>query len=482
MPGDVPLDELRRALHEAADLVADYVGGVGERPVLPLVEPGEISAALPDEAPEQAEAMEAILADYRRWIEPNAGHWNHPGFLGYFAISASAPGIVGETLAAGLNVNAMLWRSAPAPTELETTVCDWLRRLVGLPDHFRGHINDTASISTFLALAAARHASDLDVRRLGLAGRAEVPPLTVYASDQAHSSVDKAVMALGLGHENLRRIPVGRDFALDPEALARAIEKDRSEGRRPIAVVATVGTTATTAVDPLPEVAALCAEHELWLHVDAAYAGSAAICPEFRPHFEAWERADSIVFNPHKWLFTPLDCSLLYVRDETLLKAAFSLVPAYLETGDTAETNLMDLGLQLGRRFRALKLWMVVRRFGAEGLRERIREHCRLARRFAERLEADPDFELAAPVPFSLVCFRWAPRGVAPERRDALNQQLLERLNAGAPTFLSHAVLDGRFTLRMAVGNLRTEERHLDELWSRMRRVVTELVVGLRSD
>jgi aromatic-L-amino-acid decarboxylase len=476
MPGDIPNQELRRALHEVADLIADYVGGVADRPVLPDVEPGAVRAALPTSPPERPEAIDAVLADYRRLIEPNVTHWNHPGFMAYFGITASGPGIVGEALAAALNVNAMLWRTSPAATELEEVVCDWLRQMVGLPEGFLGHVNDTASVSTFLALAAARHGlADLDIRRLGLAGRAEVPVLRVYCSDQAHSSVDKAVMALGLGHDNLRHVASDSDFRLDPAALREAIAADRAAGHRPMAVVATIGTTSSTSVDPVASVAEICAEEGLWLHVDAAYAGSAAICPELRGMFAGWERADSIVVNPHKWLFTPVDCSVLLVREVDRLRSAFSLVPEYLRTTEEGEvTNLMDLGIQLGRRFRALKLWMVIRRFGVEGLREAIAEHCRLARQLASWIEADPAFELCAPVPFSVVCFRWRGPGLDEPEIEARNRRLLDAVNRAGPVFLSHTSLAGRWVLRVAIGNLKTAERHVAQAWDLIRRAASE--------
>jgi aromatic-L-amino-acid decarboxylase len=396
--------------------------------------------------------------------------------MAYFGITASGPGIVGEALAAALNVNAMLWRTSPAATELEEVVCDWLRQMVGLPEGFLGHVNDTASVSTFLALAAARHGlADLDIRRLGLAGRAEVPVLRVYCSDQAHSSVDKAVMALGLGHDNLRHVASDSDFRLDPAALREAIAADRAAGHRPMAVVATIGTTSSTSVDPVASVAEICAEEGLWLHVDAAYAGSAAICPELRGMFAGWERADSIVVNPHKWLFTPVDCSVLLVREVDRLRSAFSLVPEYLRTTEEGEvTNLMDLGIQLGRRFRALKLWMVIRRFGVEGLREAIAEHCRLARQLASWIEADPAFELCAPVPFSVVCFRWRGPGLDEPEIEARNRRLLDAVNRAGPVFLSHTSLAGRWVLRVAIGNLKTAERHVAQAWDLIRRAASE--------
>jgi len=457
-------------MHRVADLVADYLEGVGDRPVVPPVSPGEVRQVLPASPPEEPEPIDTILDDYLRVIEPNVTHWNHPGFLAYFAITGSGPGILGETLAAALNVNAMLWRTSPAATELEERVCEWLGQMMGLPRELRGHINDTASSSSLVALAVARHSlPGLDVRVKGLAGRPAAPPLTVYASDQAHSSIDKAAIVLGVGQENVRRVASDESFRMSVPALAGAIARDRAEGRLPMAVVATAGTTSTTSVDPIPEIADLCAREKIWLHVDAAYAGPAAICPELRERMPGLERADSLVVNPHKWLFTPVDCSVLFVRDPALLKDAFSLVPEYLRTDDGEVTNLMDYGFQLGRRFRALKLWMVIRAFGVEGLRERIREHCALAAWLAERLAADPRFELAAPVPFSTVCFRARVEG-PPEEQDRCNERLLARINAAGPVFLSHTVLKGRYTLRVAIGNLRTERAHVEALW--------ELLVG----
>ena len=452
-------------MHRAADMIVDYLEKVGEYPVLPPVAPGEVAAGLPDSPPEAPEPLDRVLDDYRRQIEPNVTHWNHPGFFAYFAISGSGPGIVAEALAAGLNVNAMLWRTSPAAVELEERVCDWLRQMMDLPDDFRGHINDTASSSSLVALAAARHRLPVDARARGLAGRADLPALTVYASDQAHSSIDKAAIVLGVGHDNVRRVASDAEFRMSVPALAQAIASDREAGRLPMAVVATAGTTSTTSVDPVEEIADLCAREGIWLHVDAAYAGSAAICPELRALMPGLGRADSLVVNPHKWLFTPVDCSVLYVRDPALLRAAFSLVPEYLRTDEPGVTNLMDLGFQLGRRFRALKLWMVIRAFGVAGLQERIREHCGLARELANRIEADPGFELVAPAPFSAVCFRARLETGTPEEQDRFNERLLARVNAAGRFFLSPTVLRGRYTPRVAIGNIRTGREHLDDLW-----------------
>ena len=454
--------EFRKQLHQAADLVADYLERVGDYPVLPPVKPGDVRAKLPAKPPQSPEPMDALLADYRSLIEPNVTHWNHPGFFAYFAITGSEPGIIAETLTAGLNVNHMLWKSGPAPTELEETTTDWLRQMMDLPPAFRGHINDTASSSTLVAIAAARHkASRGEVRTRGLAGRA---PMTVYASDHVHSSIDKAVMALGLGHEQLRRVPVDERFAMRPEALAELIKRDRKAGLQPIAVVATGGTTSTTSVDPIRACAGVAHDEGLWLHADTAYAGAAAICPEFRATLDGLELADSIVVNPHKWLFTPVDCSVLFLREPDVLREAFTLTPEYLKSTEAGVTNLMDYGPQLGRRFRSLKLWFVIRSYGVDGLRTIIRRHCELAHRFADWVASTTGFEVCAPVPFSTVCFR-ATDGASLEEQNAFNERLLAKVNAAGPVFLVHTKVNGRIMLRLAIGNARTTERHVRQAW-----------------
>ncbi len=460
--GDIPVAEFRRAMHEVADLAADYLEHAGDYPVLPHVTPGEVRGRLPAAPPEQPEPLEALLADYKRLIEPNVTHWNHPRFFAYFGISGSGPGIMGEALAATLNVNTMLWRSGPASTELEETVCDWLRQLLRLPATFRGHINDTASMSTLLAIAAARHRVEGGaVRDRGLQ---QLPPLTVYASEQAHSSVDKSMITLGLGLGQLRKVPVDGEFRMQPAALERLIADDRAAGRLPIAVVATAGTTSTTSIDPVAAIAAIAEREEMWLHVDAAYAGGAAICPEFRALLEGIDAADSIVVNPHKWLFTPVDCSVLLLRNPDEMRAAFALTPEYLRTTEQGVTNLMDFGPQLGRRFRALKLWFVLRAFGAEGLRARIRGHCALARRLASWIEAEPGWEVVAPVPFSTVCFR-SLKGATPEAQDRTNDAIGAAVNAEGTIVTSSTKLRGRTTLRVPIGNIRTTEADVRKAW-----------------
>jgi aromatic-L-amino-acid decarboxylase len=457
--------------HRVIDRIAEYLAAPERWPVLPAIAPGELTAALPPAPPDVGEPFADILADYDRLIPPATTHWNHPGFLAYFAVSASGAGILAETLAAALNVNAMLWQTGPAATELEMVAVDWLRQLMGLPPGFSGTINDTASSSTLYALAAAREVdAALRVREDGLAGRPEVPPLRVYCSQEAHSSVDKAAVTLGLGLRGVRRIAVDAEFRMLPDALAAAIAADRAAGVRPIAVVATVGTTSTTSVDPVPAIADICEREGVWLHVDAAYGGAAAVVPELRWALAGCERADSLVVNPHKWLFVPIDCSVLYCRREDVLRRAFSLVPDYLTTSQGAGArNLMDYGVSLGRRFRALKLWFVLRWFGAAGLAAVIREHVRLAGLFSGWVAADPRFERLAPAPFSVVVFRERVPGMAEAALDLRNARLLEAVNASGEVYLSHTRVRGRYALRLAVGNIRTTEAHVRRAWDIIR-------------
>ncbi len=471
--GDMDPEEFRRHAHRVADWIADYLAAPDRYPVLAQVRPGEIRNQLPAAAPEDGEPFESIFADFERVVIPGLTHWNHPGFFAYFAITGSAPGVLADFLSAALNVQAMLWRTSPAATELEEVALAWLRRLIGLPDSFEGVIYDTASISTLHALAAAREQAVPFVRARGLAGREDVPKLRVYCSDQAHSSVDKAVILLGLGHESLRRIPSDGEFRMRTDVLATAIEEDRTAGWLPIAAVATVGTTSTTSVDPVKEIAAICRAEQMWLHVDAAYAGVAAMVPGFEWILSGADEADSLVVNPHKWLFTPFDLSAFYCRRMDRVRAAFALTPEYLQTVEAAPVhNLMDTGVQLGRRFRALKLWMVVRHFGARGLRERLAEHVRLAQMFAGWVDASDDFERVAPVPFSVVCFR---ARAARETADALNERILERVNAGGEIFMSHTKLNGRYVLRLAIGNLHTTEHHVARAWTLLQGAAHEL-------
>ena len=470
--GDMSTQEFRRFGHEIVDWIADYFERIEELPVLAQIEPGELKAQLPTSPPQVGESMEAILADVDRLIVPALTHWSHPSFFAYFATSTSAPGIFGELLSAAFDVKSMLWRTSPAATELEEVVLDWLRQMIGLDDGMSGFIYDTASVSSMHAIAAAREGVEMRIREEGMSGRKDLPLLRVYASEQAHSSIDKGIITLGLGQRALRKIPADSEFRMDPRALAEAIDEDKRDGMLPFCVVATVGTTSTSSVDPVPAIVEVCEKHAIWLHVDAAYAGSAAIVPELRHILDGCERADSLVLNPHKWLFTPFDLSVLYCRHMDLLRRAFSLVPEYLRTPEQEKVRSgSDYGVQLGRRFRALKLWMIIRYFGHEGLAARIREHCRLAKLFASWIEVSPDWELMAPVPFALVCFRACPKvegkteEVQAKRLDALNEAIMHGVNATGKAFLSHTKLNDKLTLRLSIGNIRTSERHVRQVW-----------------
>lgn len=477
--GDMSSEDFRRYGRQVVDWIADYLSHSERYPVLSQNDPGDLKKALPSVAPELGEAMETMLADLDRLVVPGVTHWNHPGFFAYFAISGSAPGILGEMLSAAFNVNAMLWRTSPSATELEEVTLEWLRQMIGLPESFGGVIYDTASISTLCAIAAAREAvPGLRVREdgLGVTGA----KLRMYASEHVHSSVDKSAITLGIGQAGLRKIASDSEYRMNPDALARAIEEDRANGWRPFCVVATTGTTSTTSIDPVPAIADICEREGLWLHVDAAYGGSAAVVPEMRWVLEGSDRADSLVVNPHKGLFVPVDLSVLYCRRMEVLRSAFSLVPEYLRTGEGDEVkNFMDYGPQLGRRFRALKFWFVMRYFGVEGLRARIRSQIALAREFAEWVDRSEDFERLAPVPFSLVCFRARPRGVNDESElDALNERLMEGVNRRGKVFLSHTKLHGRLTLRLAIGNIRTTGEHVRLAWDELNVVLAELEDG----
>jgi aromatic-L-amino-acid decarboxylase len=469
--GDLPTRELRARGAEVLEWIGRYLDDPSRYPVLSRVKPGDVRASLPPSPPADGETMRAILDDFERQIVPGITHWNHPAFFGYFATSSSVPGILAELLVAAIDVKAMLWKTSPAATELEEVVTDWLRQMLGLSDGWFGITTDTASISSMLAIAAAREAKpELQIRERGMAGRSDLPRLRVYCSTHAHSSVDKAALALGIGLENVVKIGDDEQFRMRPERLARAIAEDRARGFLPLACVATVGTTSMTSIDPVPALAEICRREQVWLHVDGAYGGILAIAPEFRYVLDGVDGADSLVVNPHKWLFTPFDCSVFYLKRPEVLKRAFSLVPEYLVTREQDEVvNYMDYGVQLGRRFRALKLWMVIRAFGVNGLAARLREHCALATRFANWVSESDDWRLMAPVPFSLVCFRHAPAGMSDAEADRVNEEIMHAVNAGGDVFLSHTKLDGRFTLRLAIGNIRTTEEHVALAWRRLR-------------
>ncbi|HTU69892.1 MAG TPA: pyridoxal-dependent decarboxylase [Candidatus Baltobacteraceae bacterium] len=455
--------------------IEEYLSDPARYPVLPKVAPGEIAAALPDRAPEESEPFERIMADFERIIVPGITHWNHPRFFAYFATSAAPAAIAAEALAAALDVKVMLWRTSPSAAELESVVMRWLGRLMGVPDHWTGIIYDTASVAGFTALAAARESLGLDIREAGMSGR-DLPRLRVYATAQTHSHIEKAAIALGLGRRNVVAVPCDDAYRMNPSALERAITDDRSEGFVPMAIVATVGTTSTTSIDPVPAIATIAARENVWLHVDAAYAGVASILPEFAYLMDGVNRADSLVVNPHKWLFIPMDLSVLFLRDEATVRRAFSLVPEYLTTTDGDVRNYMDYGIQLGRRFRALKLWFTLRAMGAAQIRERLRGHIALAQRFAQWVDENPNWEVMAPHPLSLVCFRFHPRGVDDEAvLERLNAAILDAVNTSGEMFISHTKLDARYVLRLAIGNLRTTRGDVEAAWSILQREAQRL-------
>ena len=463
---DMPLEEFRKNGYQLIDWITDYLKDIEKYPPLSQVNPGDILKKIPQSPPEKGEDIKNVLADVDKILMDGITHWNHPAFMAYFNSTSSGPGILAELLTAGLGINGMLWNTSPAFTELERAMMQWFRQMVGLPESYWGIIYDTASTSSMHAIASAREQLNLGAREKGMSGRADVPRLRLYCSEHAHSSIEKGAVTLGIGLEGVRKIPVNEKFEMIPEKLYAAISEDIKNGWKPFCVVATVGTTSTTSIDPVDEIADVCEKHNLWLHIDAAYAGVTAMIPEMKWISKGWERADSIVINPHKWMFTPMDLSVYYTRKPEILKQAFSLVPEYLKTKQDDEVeNLMDYGIQLGRRFRSLKLWFVIRYFGVEGLASRIRHHIELAKEFAEWIDDEKDFERMAPVPFSTVCFSYNPGNKSEEQLNKLNEKLLEKLNASGKIFLSHTKLNGKFVIRLTIGSIRHERRHILEAW-----------------
>ncbi len=471
--GDTPPEEFRRQLHELADWIADFRENIETLRVAPNEEPGAIRAQLPEQAPEEGEPFENILTDVDRLIIPGMVHWSHPMFLGYFGWTATAPGILGEIISAPLNVNAMTWRTCPAATELETVVIDWLRQWLGLPGEFDGVVYDTASVGIMHALAAAREETAPSTRKLGLFNR-DLPRFRIYTSDEAHSAAEKAAIILGIGEENVRRVPTDANFRMDVNALHETIARDVRHNFKPLAVVATVGTTSSASVDPVPAIAKICREQRMWLHIDGAYGGAFALLPEYKWVSKGWDMADSIVINPHKTLFVPLDFSVLYVRDLERLRRVFTLVPAVLR-GDTieGEKNYMDYGIQLGRRFRALKAWVIWRSLGREGVVSRLREQIRLANLLANWIKSDDRFELAAPVSMGVICFRFV--GADKDELDKINSEIVERINASGRAYLTQTKLRGQTVMRIGLGNVLTTEEHLRNAWELIRETADDV-------
>jgi aromatic-L-amino-acid/L-tryptophan decarboxylase len=477
--GDVPAEEFRKQLHELADWIADYREHVAERQIAPNDKPGAILAQLDRTAPETASPLDEIFADTKRIIVPGVAHWAHPQFMSYFGCTTTSPGILAEMITGALNVNAMTWRTSPAATELETLVLDWLRQWLGLPNEFEGVVYDTASISTMHALAAAREQAASNTRKFGLSGR-DLPAFRIYTSNQAHSSVEKGAIAIGIGEDNVQRVPIDAEFRLDVSALREMIASDLRKNFKPVAVVATVGTTSTASVDPIAEIAQVCREQKMWLHIDGAYGAGLALLPECKWVTTGWSEADSIVINPHKMLFVPLDFSALYMREIGRLRRLFTLVPEYLHLRDPvgAEINYMDYGVQLGRRFRALKAWVVWRAFGREGLAARIRDHLRLAKLLADWVRDDERFELSAPVVMGVVCFRFKAGG-DDKKLDVINSRIVEDINTSGRAYLTQTKLHGRTVMRIGLGNVLTTERHLRNVWNLIQSTVGEVAAHL---
>jgi aromatic-L-amino-acid decarboxylase len=448
------VEDFRRAGHETVDWIAKYLSSVGDSPVLAQVKPGQLFDALPASAPQQGESFDAILRDFDKLVMPAVTQWNHPRFFAYFACTGSTPAVLGEMLAAALNTNGLHWKTSPAVAELEERTLDWLRQWLGLPEGWFGIVYDTASTSSMHAIVCARELVAPEARSEGSRG-----DLVLYTSEQSHSSIEKGAIAVGLGQKNVRKVPVDSEFRMRADALAAMIEDDKAAGKRPCCVVATVGTTSSTSIDPVAAIVDIAEKHGVWVHVDAAYAGAAAVLPEHRHILSGAERAHSLVFNAHKWLLTPIDLSAFYTRRPDILRQAFSLTPEYLKTQeDPRAHNLMDYGVPLGHRFRALKLWFVMRYFGRERIEAMLRDHIRWARQFAALIDSHPNFERVAPVPFSVVCFRY-------KGSDQENQAIQERVNASGRVFISGTVLNGKFVLRLAIGNLATTWPDVEEAW-----------------
>lgn len=478
---DMPIEEFRKSGHQLIDWIADYLNDIEKYPPLSQVNPGDILKRILESPPQKGEDIENVLKDVDKILMDGITHWNHPGFMAYFNSTSSGPGILAELLTAGLGINGMLWKTSPAFTELERAMMNWFRQMIGLPENYWGIIYDTASTSSMHAIASAREQLNLGFREKGMTGREEIPKLRMYCSEHAHSSIEKGAVTLGIGIESVKKIPVNNKFELIPKKLEQKIVEDFLEGNKPFCVVATVGTTSTTSIDPIEEIAVLCEKYNIWLHIDAAYAGVAAMIPEMKWIAKAWEKADSIVVNPHKWMFTPMDLSIYFTRKPEILKQAFSLVPEYLKTKvDDEVENLMDYGIQLGRRFRSLKLWFIIRYFGVDGLASRIKNHIKLAKEFAEWVDNENDFELMAPVLFSTICFRYNPGNKTEEELNNLNEKLFEKINSSGKIFLSHTKLNGKFVIRLTIGSIRHERRHIEEAWEIIKsdRTQTCLTVG----
>jgi aromatic-L-amino-acid decarboxylase len=463
------IDQFRKQAHQITDWMADYLENIEQYPVRADVNPGEIMEKLPLAPPRTGESFQTIMDDFKHIILPGMTHWQHPGFFAYFNANNSFPSILAEMLTATMGAQCMSWVTSPAATELEERVMQWTAKMMGLPESFSGVIQDSASSATLCSLLTAREIkSDFQINNQGFSGS---KPFTVYCSKEAHSSIEKAVKIAGLGKDHLRKIEVDTEFALIPQSLETAIQKDLENKRNPLAVVAAIGTTGSTAIDPLEKIGEICQKHNLWLHVDAAYAGTAWLLPETRWMIKGIEMADSLVFNPHKWMFTNFDCSAYFVKNQEALIRTFEILPEYLKTKEDQQVNnYRDWGIQLGRRFRALKLWFVIRHFGIKGLQEKIRNHIRWAQELRREIENSGDFEMMAPTPLATLCFRYKPKEIAqPDRLNELNEDLLESINQTKKIYMTHTKLDGKFTLRLVIGQTNLTRSQVFDAWSLIR-------------
>jgi aromatic-L-amino-acid decarboxylase len=470
----VKTSEFRKHAHELADWMADYLENVRGYPVKSQVSPGEIMEHLPDDAPVEGESFEAIFEDFQKIVMPGMTHWQHPSFMAYFPANSSPPSLLAEMLMSTLGAQCMSWQTSPAATELEERVMTWLGRMIGLPEDFAGVIQDTASTATLCSLLTAREKrSDFEVNRNGLQ---QSPRYAVYCSSETHSSIEKAVKIAGLGKNNLRRIPVDQNYALRPGALERAIREDIANDIVPLCVVATIGTTGSNAIDPLKLIGEICDNHKIWLHIDAAYAGTALLLPEMRWMIEGIEHADTFVFNPHKWMLTNFDCSAYFVKDPEALVKTFEILPEYLKTAEgTQVNNYRDWGIQLGRRFRALKLWFVIRSYGVGGLQEIVRNHLSLAKEVKQWVEDSGDFELMAPMPLNLICFRYHPKGEDdPEKLNALNERILETVNKTGKLYLTHTRLNGDYVIRLVIAQTQVTREDVGRAWEIVRQAAVD--------
>jgi aromatic-L-amino-acid decarboxylase len=473
----INLDEFKIQAHKFVDWIADYYKNIEKYSVKPNIEPYQIYKKLPVKPPENGEPVEIIFKEFKEIILPGMTHWQSPNFFAYFPANSSFPSLLAEMLTAALGAQCMKWETSPAATELEETVLNWLRTMIGLPDNFHGVIQDTASTSTLCALLTSRE--KITDYRINNEGFKETDIYRVYCSSEAHSSVEKAVKIAGLGNRNLVKIDTDKEFCLKPSLLQKMIKEDLEKGKKPLCVVATMGTTSSTAVDPVKEIGDICKKYDVWLHIDAAHVGSALILPEYRTILKGIEQADSFVFNPHKWLFTNFDCSAYFVKDRNALVNTFQILPEYLKTGHQGRVNdYCDWGIQLGRRFRALKLWFVIRNFGIKGLQDKLRKHISLARYIEAKIRSDSNFELVAPVNFNLICFRFKPgKTTDNDKLNELNEKLLQQINDTGKIYLSHTRLKGVYTLRMVIGQTNVEQRHVDQAWE----IIKERAYSLKS-